>query len=271
MEGRMKDRIDRAFARRPLLVAFVTAGDPDFETSRAILHALPDAGVDIVELGMPFSDPTADGPAIEAASVRALGAGHGMMRTFDLVRSFRAEHADVPLVLFGYFNPVHAFGVSRFLDEAEKAGADGFLIVDLPAEYDAEFCDAARARNFAMIRLVAPTTPEAKLPRILEKAGGFVYNIAIAGITGTTSATAESVELSVARIRAKTNVPVATGFGVKTPAQAREVAARSDAVVVGSAIVERIGKLAELPQEKRAAGAAGVLDFVRELAVAVRG
>lgn len=268
----MKDRIENRFAAlsgRKAFVAFVTAGDPDYETSRDVLLSLPDWGVDVVELGMPFSDPTADGPAIEASYVRSLANGHRMAKTLSLAREFRAKHPEAPLVLFGYFNPVHAYGVEKFLKDAEEAGVDGFLIVDLPAERDSAFCDLAVEKGFAMIRLVAPTTPEEKYPLILRRAGGFVYNIAVEGVTGVKSATAGHIAKSVAAIKAQTKVPVATGFGIKTAQQAAEAAAGSDAVVVGSAIVAKIGALGALPEGKRKDGANDLGAFVKEIADAV--
>lgn len=224
--------------RRPALVPFLMAGDPDAGACAALLDALPGAGADIVELGMPFADPMADGPAIQAAGQRALAAGAHMGQTLELARGFRARHADTPLVLMGYTNPVLRYGPDRFARDAAAAGADGLILVDLPPEESGAVDAAARAAGLDMIRLVAPTTPDARLPLILERAGGFVYYVSITGITGAAAADARAVAPHLARIRAATDLPIAVGFGVKTPDDARAMAqAGADAVVVGSALV----------------------------------
>lgn len=227
-------------AGRGGLVTFLTAGDPDPDTSLEILRGLPAAGADLIELGMPFSDPMADGPAIQAASQRALEAGMSLRKTLDLVRAFRAEDADTPVILMGYYNPVYVYGVDAFARDAAAAGVDGTIIVDLPPEEAAELNGPLRENGLDFVFLTAPTTDDARLERILAHASGFVYYVSIAGITGTASASLESVRAAVGRIKAKTGLPVAVGFGIKTPDQVGAVAGIADAAVVGSAIVDRI-------------------------------
>lgn len=241
----MSDRIETRFgdlkaAGRAGLVTFITAGDPDYDTSLALLQALPGAGADLVELGMPFSDPMADGPAIQAASLRALKAGANMVQTLKMVRALRATDATTPVVLMGYYNPIYIYGVERFLDDAVDAGVDGLIIVDLPPEEDDELCLPALAKGLDFIRLATPTTDEARLPKVLNNASGFVYYVAIAGITGTKSARAEETARAVKRLHGRTDLPVGVGFGIRTPEDARGVARHADAVVVGTAIVETI-------------------------------
>jgi tryptophan synthase alpha chain len=238
-------RIDRRFAAlkqqgRKGLVAFVTAGDPDYETSREILLGLPGAGADVIELGMPFSDPMADGPAVQASSLRALKAGQTMQKTLALVRDFRAKDQDTPIVLFGYYNPIYIYPVERFLDDAVAAGADGLLVVDVPPEADTELCLPARARGLNFIRLATPTTDAKRLPAVLANTSGFLYYVSVTGVTGAAAPEVKAVHADVARIKKATQLPVAVGFGIKTPAQAKDIAAVSDAVVVGSALVETI-------------------------------
>ena len=223
-------------------VPFITAGDPDFETAQAILNALPGAGADVIELGMPFSDPMADGPAIQASSQRALKAGATMAQTLELVRRFRQRDDDTPIVLMGYYNPVHARGVENFVREAADAGADGFIIVDLPPEEDQVLRGPATAAGIDIIRLVTPTTDEARLKTILNGAGGYLYYVSIAGVTGTKSFVEDEVKKAVARIRKASDLPVAVGFGIKTPVQAAEIARLADAAVVGSAIVNVVAE-----------------------------
>jgi tryptophan synthase alpha chain len=218
-------------------VPFITAGDPDFETSRAILDALPGAGADVIELGMPFTDPMADGPAVQASSLRALQAGATMARTFDLVRWFRRHDNQTPIVLMGYYNPVHARGAENFVREAAAAGVDGFIIVDLPPEEDAVLLKPAHAAGIDIIRLVTPTTHDARLAKVLAGASGYLYYVSITGVTGTKSFAEDDVKAALARIRKASNLPVAVGFGIRTPAQAGQIARIADAAVVGSAIV----------------------------------
>jgi tryptophan synthase alpha chain len=242
-----ENRIARRFAAlkaadRAALIAFVTAGDPDFETSMALVRRLPSAGADVIELGMPFSDPMADGPTIQASSQRALKAGQTMARTLAMVEDLRRVDHETPIVLMGYYNPVYVFGVDRFSADARRAGVDGLLIVDLPPEEDEELRIPAGAACIELIHLVAPTTDEGRLERILEHAGGFLYYVSVTGITGTTSAATGDVTQAVRRLKSRASLPVAVGFGIKTPEQAADVAVAADAAVVGSAIVGRIAE-----------------------------
>jgi tryptophan synthase alpha chain len=250
-------------AGRKAFVPFISAGDPDLETSFAILEKLPAAGADVIELGMPFSDPMADGPAVQASSLRALKSGANMNRTLDLVKKFRKTDNKTPLVLMGYFNPIHAYGTARFVRDAAAAGADGLIVVDLPPEEDDVLRLPAQAQGLDIIRLATPTSDTARLGKILDGASGFLYYVSIAGVTGTKSFDASQVRSAVARIRKATSLPVAVGFGVKTPDQAREIAEIADAVVVGSAIVSHIGAKAGAP---RAELVASVLELCRSLA-----
>jgi tryptophan synthase alpha chain len=257
-------RIDDRFAqlraeRRKAFVAFVMAGDPDPDTARAVLHGLPAAGADIIELGMPFTDPMADGPSIQRAGQRALASGQTMERTLAMVRDFRAGGATTPVVLMGYYNPIYSRGVDRFLAEAGEAGVDGLIVVDLPPEEDAELCLPAQAAGLNFIRLATPTTDDRRLPTVLTNTSGFVYYVSITGITGAAAVDAGAVAPEVARIKAATALPVCVGFGIKTPDSAAAVARVADGAVVGSAIVDRIGR-GDSPE--------AVLDFVRSLAEA---
>jgi tryptophan synthase alpha chain len=268
-------RIDRRFAAlkkdgRAALVTFLTAGDPDLETSRRILHGLPAAGADIIELGMPFSDPMADGPAIQASSQRALKAGHTMQRTLDLVRGFRARDQQTPIVLMGYYNPIYVYPTERFLDAAKAAGVDGLIIVDVPPEADGELCKPAMERGINFIRLATPTTDAARLPAVLRNTSGFLYYVSITGITGTAAPDAGAVHAVVARIKRSTTLPVAVGFGVKTPAQAREIARGADGVVVGSALVTAIEQSLDGRGAATGRTAGAVLDLVQSLSQALR-
>ncbi|HEY7298699.1 MAG TPA: tryptophan synthase subunit alpha [Xanthobacteraceae bacterium] len=240
----MDSRIGRRFAalegERAALVTFVTAGDPDPATSLAILEALPKAGADLIELGMPFTDPMADGPAIQASSLRALEAGQTVKRTLALVKSFRRKDDATPVVLMGYYNPIYVYGVAKFLDHAIAAGIDGLIVVDLPPEEDDELCLPALAAGLNFIRLATPTTDDKRLPAVLANTSGFVYYVSITGITGMASPDTAQVTSAVARIKRHTRLPVAVGFGVKTAAQARAIAQGADGVVVGSALVEAV-------------------------------
>ena len=240
-------RIERRFealkaAGRAGLVTFVTAGDPDLATAEALLARLPAAGADIIEWGMPFSDPMADGPAIQAAGLRALQAGTKLAAILAAVARFRKTDGDTPIVLMGYYNPLFRYGVDRFCTDAVAAGVDGIIIVDLPPEESDELTPQARAAGLDFIRLTAPTTLDDRLPRVLASASGFVYHVAIAGITGTRSADPADVGLAVARLKRHTGLPVAVGFGIKTPEQAAAIARVADAAVVGSAIVDNIAR-----------------------------
>ena len=261
------DMLDEATLRvyeraegRAALVTYVMAGDPDPETSLAILRSLPKAGADIVEFGLPFTDPMADGPAIQAAGLRALKVGQDTVKTLDLVRRFRAEDADTPVILMGYFNPIHLYGVEDFAADAVAAGVDGLIVVDLPPEEEAELKVPADRVGLSLIRLVSPNTSDARIARLMQGTSGFVYYVSITGITGTRSAEASGVAKSVARIKKATTLPVAVGFGVKTPEQAEEIARVADAAVVGSAIVEHAAK----------GDAKAVLSYVSDLAKGVR-
>lgn len=227
-------------AGRGGLVTFVTAGDPDPETFAAILKGLPGAGADVIELGMPFSDPMADGPAIQAASLRALKAGMTLKKTLAAVTAFRVADKTTPIILMGYYNPIYSFGVAAFLAEAGAAGVDGLIIVDLPPEEDDELCKPARDAGLHWIRLATPTTDDARLPTVLNNASGFVYYVSIMGITGTKSASEEAVRAAVSRLKRHTDLPVAVGFGIREPVQAQSVASVADAAVVGSALVDRV-------------------------------
>lgn len=258
----MATRIEARFAAlkaegRKAFVSYVMAGDPDYETSREIVLGLPGAGVDIIELGVPFTDPMADGPTIQAAGQRALAAGQTLSRTLDLVRELRAVDQDTPVVLMGYYNPIHSRGVDRFLSEAKEAGVDGLLIVDLPPEEDAELCLPALAAGLDFIRLATPTTDDTRLPRVLRNSSGFVYYVSITGITGAAAARAQDVEPEVARIKAATDLPVVVGFGIRTAESARDIARVADGCVVGSAIVSEIAG---------GTSVADVLAYVRTLA-----
>jgi tryptophan synthase alpha chain len=275
MSVSVETRIARRFARlaregRGGLVTFSTAGDPDYETSLALLKGLPEAGADLIELGMPFSDPMADGPAIQLASGRALKAGQTMTKTLDMVRTFRQDDDETPIILMGYYNPVYVYGVEKFLADAKQAGVDGLIIVDLPPEEENELCDPALEAGINFIFLSAPTTDDIRLPRVMEKASGFVYYVSITGVTGTASAAATDIADAYKRLKSHTNLPIAVGFGIKTPEQAGEVAAIADAAVVGSALVNIIA--ANLDEEGKAKS--GLVDkahtFVADLAKGVR-
>jgi len=239
----MSTRIDRRFAKlkeqdKAAFVAFATAADPDIETCFEIIKGLPAAGADVIELGMPFTDPMADGPAIQEASLRALKAGGRMTVTLDLVRRFRKIDQDTPMVLMGYYNPIYHYGVDQFLKDAAEAGVDGLIVVDLPPEEDDELCLPARAAGLNFIRLATPTTDEHRLPAVLANTSGFLYYVAIAGITGTGSADIGKLKGEIEAIRARTDLPIAVGFGIKSPENATEIGAFADAVVVGSALVQ---------------------------------
>ena len=239
------NRIEQCFARaksekRAAFGVFISAGDPDLKTSQEILLALPDCGVDFVELGMPFSDPMADGKAIQASSQRALKAGATLEKTLKIAGAFRKKHPEVPLILMGYFNPIYIYGTERFIDEAKKIGVDGVLVVDLPPEEDSELYLPAKAKGLDMIRLITPTSDEARLKKILKDAKGFVYYVSITGITGAQSASADSIKKAVNRIKAVTPLPCVVGFGMRSPEQIAQAAPYVDGVVVGSAIVETI-------------------------------
>ena len=269
-------RIARRFARlaeenRGGLVTFITAGDPDFDHGLAILEGLPGAGADVIELGMPFTDPMADGPSIQAGGLRALAAGHTLRKTLDMVRAFRAGDQDTPIVLMGYYNPIYVYGNEAFLDDAKAAGVDGLIIVDLPPEEDEELCLPALARGINFIRLATPTTDDARLPQVLTNTSGFVYYVSITGITGATGAAATTTGEAVARLQRHTNLPVAVGFGIKTPEDAADVARVAAAAVVGSAIVDRVKANLDETGAPRPGLVDDVLALVSGLAQAVHG
>ncbi len=271
----MQTRIDHRFAAlkrdgRAGLVTFITAGDPDYATSLKLLDALPQAGADIIELGMPFSDPMADGPAIQASSMRALAAGQTMVKTLAMVKSFREKDKTTPIVLMGYYNPIYIFGVDRFLKDAVAAGVDGLIVVDMPPEEDAELRPPASKAGLDFIRLATPTTDAKRLPAVLAHSSGFVYYVSIAGITGTAAPDLADVAPHVGRIKAATKLPIAVGFGVKTKEQVSAIAKIAEGVVVGSTLVSAIAQ--SLDGEGKATPETGpkALALVGELASALR-
>ena len=271
----MSTRIEKRFAAlkaegRAALVTFVTAGDPDAETSLAIAKALPAAGADVIELGMPFTDPMADGPAVQAAGLRALNAGQTMRKTLALVREFRHDDDATPIVLMGYYNPIYIYGVEKFLADAKTAGIDGLIVVDLPPEEDEELCLPAIQAGLNFIRFATPTSDDKRLPVILKNTSGFVYYVSITGITGAATADPAKVKEAVARIKRHTDLPVAVGFGVKNAEHARAIAEAADGVVVGSVLVDAVRQ--SLDESGKATGATvkAVTNLVAELANGVR-
>ncbi len=255
-------RIDAKFAElraagKKAFVAYVMAGDPDYETSLDIVRGLPGAGVDVIELGLPFTDPMADGPTIQLAGQRALDAGMTLQKTLDLATEFRKTDTTTPIVLMGYYNPIYSRGVEKFLSDARAAGIDGLIVVDLPPEEDDELCIPAQAAGMNFIRLATPTTDDRRLPKVMQNTSGFVYYVSITGITGSAEAEAGDVGPEVARIKAATDLPVIVGFGINTPEKSRAIASVADGAVVGSAIVGQIGAGKPVPE---------VLAFVKTLA-----
>ncbi len=272
----MTTRLDKKFAKlkaeaRAAFVTFITACDPDYDASYEILKGLPAAGADVIELGMPFTDPMADGPAIQASSQRALKSGATLKMTLDLVRRFRAGDNDTPIVLMGYYNPIYHMGVDKFLAAAKDAGVDGLIVVDLPPEEDDELCEPAMLAGLNFIRLATPTTDDRRLPAVLANTSGFVYYVSINGITGSASPEARDVAAAVARIKRHTNLPVAVGFGIRTPEQAAAIAQAADGAVVGSAIVAEIAAQLDASGKLKSGGAAHVLALVKDLAQGVHG
>lgn len=253
------------------LVTYITAGDPNYDTGLEILLGLPAAGADVVEIGMPFTDPMADGPAIQAAGLRALKAGQTMVKTLAMARTFREAHPDTPLVLMGYYNPIYSYGVDRFLQDAKDAGIDGLIVVDLPPEEDEELCLPALNAGVNFIRLATPTTDDKRLPKVLQNTSGFVYYVSILGITGTKEIQADPVRGAVQRIKRHTDLPVVVGFGIKTPEQAGEIAKAADAAVIGSAIVETVRANLDGDGAPTPGCAEAVLDYVASLSQGVRG
>ena len=255
---------------RGALIPFLEAYDPDASTSAAILHGMPGAGADLIEIGMPFTDPMADGPTIQAAALRGLAAGATVVRTLAMVAEFRAAGHDTPVILMGYLNPIASYGPARFCADAATAGVDGLIVVDLPPEEADMLAPHAAVHDLDIIRLVAPTTGPARLPLVLSGSSGFVYYISIAGITGTASATVASVEAAIPRLRAATDLPIAIGFGIRTPAQAAEATRIADAAVVGSALIDTLLGTLDMHGRAGPATVSAVLDQVRALSQAVR-
>lgn len=264
-------RIQRRFSQlrqqnRAALVTFVTAGDPDYGHSLAILRGLPRAGSDLIELGMVFTDPMADGPAIQGANLRALAGKQDLAKTLRMVRDFRQQDQDTPLVLMGYFNPIHHYGVPRFIEEAKDSGVDGLILVDLPPEHDPDLCDPAQRAGLDFIRLTTPTTDDQRLTKVLANSSGFVYYVSVAGVTGAGAASLEHLQGALERLRQHSQLPLCVGFGIRTPEHAAQVARLADGVVVGSALVNKIAA-ASTP----AAAVDSVLSLCGQLATAVHG
>ena len=271
----MSTRIDRRFAAlkqegRAALMTFTMAGDPDYDTSLAIAKALPKAGADLIELGMPFTDPMADGPAIQAAGVRALHGGQRMTKTLAIVREFRKSDDTTPIILMGYYNPIYIYGVEKFLVDAKAAGIDGLIVVDLPPEEDEELCLPALKAGLNFIRLATPTTDDKRLPAVLNNTSGFVYYVSVAGVTGSAAPDTAKVNAAVARIKRHTKLPVAVGFGVRTAEQACAIASGADGVVVGSALVDAVRASLDNQGKASAQTVKAVADLVASLAEGVR-
>jgi tryptophan synthase alpha chain len=268
-------RIDARFKElagegRAGLVTFITGGDPDYDTSLAILKSLPKAGADIIEVGVPFTDAMADGPPIQASSLRALAAGQSLKKTLAMVREFRAGDNTTPIVLMGYYNPVYIYGVEKFLKDAKEAGVDGLIVVDLPPEEDEELCLPAMKAGINFIRLATPTTDDKRLPAVLKNTSGFVYYVSIAGVSGAATPQATNVIEAVTRIKRHTNLPIAVGFGLKTPEHARAIASGADAAVVGSALVEAVRLTLDEKARATPKTVKAVTDLVSALAEGVR-
>jgi tryptophan synthase alpha chain len=270
-----RTRIDARFKElaaegRAGLVTFITGGDPDYDTSLAILKALPKAGADIIEVGVPFTDAMADGPPIQASSLRALAAGQSLKKTIAMVREFRASDNTTPVVLMGYYNPVYIYGVEKFLKDAKEAGVDGLIVVDLPPEEDEELCLPAMKAGINFIRLATPTTDDKRLPAVLKNTSGFVYYVSIAGVSGAATPETSNVIEAVARIKRHTDLPIAVGFGLKTPEHARSIAVGADAAVVGSALVEAVRTSLDDKARATPKTVKAVTDLVSTLAEGVR-
>ena len=271
----MTTRIEKRFADlnaegRPALVTFVTAGDPDLETSAKILAGLPAAGADVIELGMPFSDPMADGPAIQASSQRALAAGQNMIKTLQMVREFRASDDTTPIVLMGYYNPIYIYGVDQFVTDAKAAGVDGMIVVDVPPEADDELCIPAIEHGLSFIRLATPTTDDRRLPSVINNTSGFVYYVSITGITGAAAPDVSEVHGQVTRIQKASKLPVVVGFGIKSPEQVKDIAAGADGVVVGSALVTEIAQTLDSNGQATGKTAPSVLNLVKTLSAPLK-
>lgn len=271
----MTSRMDARFAKlkaegRPALVTYFMGGDPDYQTSLGIMKALPEAGADVIELGMPFSDPMADGPTIQLAGQRALKGGQTLAKTLDLARDFRESDSDTPIVMMGYYNPIYIYGVDKFLDDAIEAGIDGLIIVDLPPEMDDELCIPALAKGINFIRLTTPTTDEKRLRTVLNNTSGFVYYVSMNGITGSALPDPSLISGAVARIKGHTDLPVCVGFGVKTADHAKAIGAAADGVVVGTAIVAQVAGSLTRDGAATPDTVSAVSTFVRGLATGVR-
>ncbi|MEP1817216.1 MAG: tryptophan synthase subunit alpha [Nitratireductor sp.] len=267
-------RIDRRMATlkeqgRPALVTYMMGGDPDYDSALSVMRALPQAGADIIELGMPFSDPMADGPAIQAAGLRALKGGQTLKKTLAMATDFRADDDETPIVLMGYYNPIYSYGVAAFLKDAKAAGIDGLIVVDLPPEMDAELCVPALEAGLNFIRLATPTTDDKRLPTVLQNTSGFVYYVSMTGITGSALPDTSRVGEAVGRIKAHTPLPVCVGFGVKSPEQAAAIAAVADGVVVGTAIVNTVAATLDADGQRGADPAAAVSSLVASLKAAM--
>ena len=259
----MKNRIQSIFLNKSKkLVTFITGGDPNYKNSLKIINQLAESGSDIIEIGMPFSDPMADGPLIQASGLRALSGGQTMVRTLELVRKFRLNDAETPIILMGYYNPIYSYGVTEFLKDAVFSGVDGLIVVDLPPEEDPELCLPSQNGGLHFIRLATPTTDSRRLKSVLKNTSGFLYYVSITGITGSGSSSGQAIQTALQALRKYTDLPIAVGFGIKTPEQAAEIARHADAAVVGSALVERIAH--SLSTDKDPVEA--VLGFTRILA-----
>jgi tryptophan synthase alpha chain len=272
----MTTRLDTRFAElkkqgRPALVTFLMCGDPDLKISLEILKALPKAGADVIEIGMPFTDPMADGPAIQAAGLRALKAGTTLKKTLQVVRDFRATEPSTPVVLMGYYNPIFIYGVDKFLVDAKEAGVDGLIVVDLPPEEDEELCIPALKAGVNFIRLATPTTDDKRLPAVLANTSGFVYYVSITGITGSAAADDKQVGEAVARIKRHTQLPVCVGFGIRTPEAAARIARHGEGAVVGSALIDALRATLDADGKATAKTVPAVTDLVSALAAGVRG
>ncbi|HWE76819.1 MAG TPA: tryptophan synthase subunit alpha [Stellaceae bacterium] len=268
-------RIEARFAAlkrdgRAGLITYLTCGDPDAESFAQLLAGLPQAGADLIEIGVPFSDPMADGPVIQAAGLRALKAGMTLTKVLATVRGFRAQDAETPVVLMGYYNPIEHYGVARFLADAKVAGVDGLIVVDLPPEHDEELCIPAKAAGLDFIRLATPTTDDKRLPQVLKNTQGFLYYVAVAGVTGTKSAAGDVITAAVTRLKKHTDLPVAVGFGIRTPAQAAAVAKVADAAVVGTALVDRVASTLDAKGKATPETITAVLGDVSALSKGVR-
>jgi tryptophan synthase alpha chain len=268
-------RIEERFAAlkregRAGLITYLTCGDPDAESFAQMLAGLPQSGADLIEIGVPFSDPMADGPAIQAAGLRALKAGMTVAKVLAIVSGFRAKDQQTPIVLMGYYNPIEHYGVAKFLADAKAAGVDGLIVVDLPPEHDEELCIPAKEAGLDFIRLATPTTDDKRLPQVLKNTQGFLYYVAVAGVTGTKSATGDVITAAVTRLKRHTDLPVAVGFGIRTPAQAAAVAKVADAAVVGSALVDRVASSLDANGKATPALIKAVLGDVQALSQGVR-